>query len=322
MSRVDVFVPCYNYGPFLRECVQSVTSQTGVDVRVLILDDASNDDTSNIGLELTQKDKRVEYRRHPKNIGHISTYNEGLAWASGDFTLLLSADDLLTKGALARAAEVMTAYPEVGLSFGGEIRTTDPNPNSFYQPKAFPFKVLKGPEFLELACKEADNIIPTSTAVVRTDTQHFLGFYRADLPHSGDLEMWLRFGVHGSVALLETKQAYYRLHGQNMSIQYAGIPDLVQRHRAFSLMLAELKDKNQKNDWLFEIYRKQMAWNFFWLGYKFFEKGNIKEFNLCLKMALETWPSCRYTIPWACLICKKIMGPKLWMRVKPFIRIN
>ena len=43
MSSVDVFVPCYRYGHFLRECVKSVLSQSGVSVRVLIIDDASPD---------------------------------------------------------------------------------------------------------------------------------------------------------------------------------------------------------------------------------------------------------------------------------------
>ena len=47
MSRVDVIVPCYNYGRFLRECVESVLSQP-VDVRVLIIDDASTDDTPQV----------------------------------------------------------------------------------------------------------------------------------------------------------------------------------------------------------------------------------------------------------------------------------
>ena len=41
MSRVDVIVPCYNYGRFLRECVESILSQP-VEVRVLIIDDALN----------------------------------------------------------------------------------------------------------------------------------------------------------------------------------------------------------------------------------------------------------------------------------------
>lgn len=43
MSSVDVIIPCSNYGHFLRDCAESALSQSGVDVRVLIIDDASPD---------------------------------------------------------------------------------------------------------------------------------------------------------------------------------------------------------------------------------------------------------------------------------------
>ena len=131
MSRVDVIIPCYRYGHFLRGCVESVLSQEGVDVRVLVLDDASPDHTAEVGEALAREDRRVTFRRHAANRGHIATYNEGLAWATGDYTLLLSADDLLTPGALGRAVAVLEAHPEVVLAYGREIRTADPRPGEF-----------------------------------------------------------------------------------------------------------------------------------------------------------------------------------------------
>src|SRR6185437_3108423 len=99
-----VVIPCYNYGRYLRECVHSVLSQAGADVRVLILDDCSRDATPEIGAALAAEDSRVEYRRHAVNRGHIATYNEGLiGWAAAEYCMLLSADDLLTPSALSRA---------------------------------------------------------------------------------------------------------------------------------------------------------------------------------------------------------------------------
>src|SRR5437867_2134071 len=126
MSRVDVIIPCYKYGHFLSECVKSVLAQEKVEVRALILDDASPDDTEEVAARLASEDSRVVYRRHRTNQGHIATYNEGLDWASGDYLLLLSADDLLTPGALARAASIMDRHPEVGFTFGRAITTPDP----------------------------------------------------------------------------------------------------------------------------------------------------------------------------------------------------
>src|SRR5262249_20690731 len=96
MASVDVFVPCYNYGRFLRDAVGSVLAQEGGAVRVLTLDDCSTDDSGAAGRALAVAAPRVEYRRHAVNRGHTATYNEGVEWAAADCCLLLSADDMLT----------------------------------------------------------------------------------------------------------------------------------------------------------------------------------------------------------------------------------
>ena len=57
MSSVDVVVPCYRYGHYLRQCVQSVLDQSVRDVRVLILDDASPDDTEEVGRALATRSR-------------------------------------------------------------------------------------------------------------------------------------------------------------------------------------------------------------------------------------------------------------------------
>src|SRR5262245_8631151 len=93
---VSVIIPCYNYAEFLPRCVESILDQPGVDVSVLVIDDCSSDDTPEVAARLAAQDPRVSVRRHEVNRGHIATYNEGLEWASGDYIVLISADDLLT----------------------------------------------------------------------------------------------------------------------------------------------------------------------------------------------------------------------------------
>src|SRR3954451_5500613 len=105
MSSVSVVIPCYRYGHFLEEAVSSVLDdQPGVDVRVLIIDDASPDDSAETAMKIAAREPRVEVIVHGTNKGNIATYNEGLLeWAEGDYSLLMSADDRLTPGALQRA---------------------------------------------------------------------------------------------------------------------------------------------------------------------------------------------------------------------------
>ena len=98
MSTVSVVIPCYNYGHFLRDAVASVLeNQPGVDVRVLIIDDASPDGSGETARAIAASDQRVEAVVHSSNRGHIAHSNEGLARhrADGQYSMLMSADDQL-----------------------------------------------------------------------------------------------------------------------------------------------------------------------------------------------------------------------------------
>lgn len=121
---VSVVIPCYNYGRFLADCVEGIVTQDGVDVRILIIDDASTDDSAAIAADIAAGDPRVDLVVHDRNKGHIATYNEGLLeWADGDYSVLISADDKLTPGSLQRATTVLEENPAVGFTYGA-IRCT------------------------------------------------------------------------------------------------------------------------------------------------------------------------------------------------------
>ncbi len=115
---VTVVIPCYNYGHYLAEAVHCALDQNGVDVEVIIVDDASPDGSGQVAQRLADADPRVEAILHETNAGHIRTYNDGLAKARGDFVALVSADDLLTRDCLTRAAALMETHPRVGFVYG------------------------------------------------------------------------------------------------------------------------------------------------------------------------------------------------------------
>ena len=68
MSSISVVIPCYKYGHFLEEAVASVLDdQAGVDVRVLIIDDASPDDSADMARKIAARDPQVEVIIHAAN---------------------------------------------------------------------------------------------------------------------------------------------------------------------------------------------------------------------------------------------------------------
>ncbi len=237
MASIDVIVPCYRYGRFLETCVSSVLEQDGPGVRVLILDDASPDDTPEVARSLVKRDGRVSYIRHTENRGHIATYNEGLDWARSDYTLLLSADDWVLPGALARAVAVMEADANVGFVHGNALELYEDEELPAISEQDRSCVIQSGEEFLR-ECAHANPVV-TCTAVVRTALQKRVGGYRPELPHAGDLEMWMRFAAHAAVGRLNSNQGVYRRHRRNMSLDYSVNPllDLRQREAAIKCFL-------------------------------------------------------------------------------------
>lgn len=242
MSSVSVVIPCYKYGHFLADCVRSVLDeQPGLDVRVLIIDDASPDDSAEAARALAASDPRIEVRVHARNQGHIATYNEGLLeWADGDYAVLLSADDRLVPGALVRAAALLDAHPEAGFCYGRPLRFTHGGPLPKARTRSAGSVVYPGRWWLERRFREGTGCITSPEVVVRTSLQRKVGGYDPKLPHAGDIEMWMRLAAHADVGYVRgADQAFYRVHGANMSTTDFGgqLDDLRQRRVAFESVL-------------------------------------------------------------------------------------
>jgi glycosyltransferase involved in cell wall biosynthesis len=328
LGRIDVIIPCYNYGRFLDHCVHSVLDQVGVDARVLVIDDASPDNTAEVAAALAREDPRVTVIRHSTNKGHIKTYNEGIEWASADYMLLLSADDYLLPGALSRAADLMDAHPAVGFTFGNVIELSGsgnetPIKSIIDVANDSGRRILEGGEFIELS--GTDNLVATCSAVVRTELQKHLGGYREELPHTGDMEMWLRFAAHTSVGFISAYQGVYRQHCANMSTAYyfisdgrltykknGRLADLQQRKSAFDCFSEHCNEEHLCR----RLYRRlsEVA-----VGHASaaFNDGQIEESKQLSEFALALCPEIKSSLGWLRLGCKRWMGARAWRAVRP-----
>src|SRR5262245_43872847 len=302
MPRVDVVIPCYNYGRFLEGCVASALNQEGVDVRVLVIDDASPDDTEAVGRQLAERDPRVTYHRHAVNKGHIATYNEGLLeWAEGDYALVLSADDMLTAGALSRATQLMDAHPEVGMTSGDVIRTTTPDFAAVPAPSAYEVEVIPGAAFIEASCRTLSTGVETVTAVVRTSVQHAVGGYWQERPHAGDQEMGLRFASVSASGRVKAPQGFYRRHGENMSNGYysgLGRRDFDQIRAAFGFFFAKFGARVAERVRLEGLVHQELATQAFYLANEAFNAGDSKQCAELLTEAVDLWPEVRRHRGW------------------------
>lgn len=264
--RVSVVIPCYNYGHYLRECVRSVTqAQPGIELEVIIVDDASTDDSAAIAAALQAEDPRIKLIRHAHNRGHIETFNEGLWAATGEFILLLSADDLATPGALTRAAALLEAEPSVGMVYGTAVHFVDELPPC--RTSGSTWIVWKGVDWLQARCRSGYNVVSSPEVMMRAATLRAIGGYRADLPHAGDFEMWMRSSAVADIGyLVGVDQAYYRQHGLNMHKKMFDIgsargqlTDLGQRWQSFEAVFSGVARDLPERSQLVKTARQTLA---------------------------------------------------------------
>jgi hypothetical protein len=319
MSSVDVIVPCYRYAHYLEQCVHSVLAQEGPAIRVLIIDDASPDHTAEVATALAQLDPRVTFRRHAVNQGHIKTFNEGLAWATADYQLLISADDYLLPGALERAVALMQSHPEVAFTFGKGLLLREDLESRVAPLTAVEGEshVIDGRSFIEF--NAFCNIVMTPTAVIRTSVQKRLGGYRSELPHTADLELWLRLAACGSVGVVGAGQAVYRRHHNNMSLAYrldGRLPDLEQRQTALDMFFRESAFTRPDLKPMQAPVRRALAREALSYAMEALDADSHQTARALESFAARVCPDIAGSASWWMVKCHRILGAKVWKFIK------
>lgn len=324
MSSVSVVIPCYNYGHYLEQAVGSVLDDQGdVDVRVLIIDDASPDGSGEVAKAIAAREPRVEAIVHSTNIGHLSTYNEGLlGWADGDYCVLLSADDRVTPGALARSAALLDAHPEVGFAYGNVLWFQDGGPLPRPRTRPRSWSVWDGRTWLERRFRHGRSGINSPEVVVRTSLQKQVGGYDLRLPHLGDTQMWLRLAARADVGYLRgVDQAYYRRHPNNMSAAYTPMMTFEQDLLAFESVLEECADRLDHPEHLSDLIRRKVAWEALLTAARAYDQGRTEHTPVddLMAFAVDCWPDARTLPIYRTLQLRRTIGARTMPYLRPFV---
>src|SRR6185437_1125380 len=178
-------------------------------------------------------------------LGLIGTANKGLEWADGDYVVLISADDVLVPGALARATTVMEANPMVGMVYGHAPYWHVGSPPPVLKGRWKGTQVWRGADWLRLRCRSGHNCISSPEVVVRTSVQRAVGGYDPSCRHTSDLNMWLRIASVADIAFIRgSSQAIYRVHGDSMWRSHdSPMVDLHERRAAFDAFFTECSSR-------------------------------------------------------------------------------
>lgn len=112
---ITVCIPTYNRSVMLLEAIESVQKQTIKEIKILILDNCSSDDTAEVVTNLSKTDSRVVYYRNEINLGQFGNISKGIELTETKYWSLLMDDDIWSEDFLEHALNGYNMFPEAGL---------------------------------------------------------------------------------------------------------------------------------------------------------------------------------------------------------------
>ena len=200
MPSVSVVISTYNRAKLLPRAIESA-QRAGSDVEVIVVDDASTDETP----ELCAKLENIRYVHLESNGGLANGRNVGIAESASEFIAFLDDDDLRLPGSLDKQLRVLYANPSAALCYGqallADARRQLPT------GEIYPITCPQGDIFWDLL---EHNFIPMPTVLARRSSLLEADCFDTQVNPIEDWDMWLRMSERLLVVALEEPVAIYR----------------------------------------------------------------------------------------------------------------
>lgn len=291
MVCVDIAIPCYQHGHYLRDCVESVLQQGVNDIRLLIIDNASTDNSAEVAHALARKDDRIDVSLHRTNLGPHASFNEGVDWAEADYFMVLCSDDLLAPNSLKDMVDVMERHPDTSFAYGNDVHWRDGEARPDVHASVDDWRIRDGRDFILDRCRAPERYIAAGMVLTRTSAHKKAGHYRRELPHTDDLEMLLRLATFGRVADCQRIFGIKRIHAHNRTHVFLAerTQDLIERHAALESFFS--REGQSMPDWklMRAKGRRGISERAYWCGIKDLAHGRWSGIDL-LKLAIQLSP--------------------------------
>ena len=312
---VSVVVPCYNYGRYLPAAVSSALDQPELELEIIIAENGSTDNSLEIAKELANADSRIQVLTQSTNMPYLENFNYGLRHATGKYSVLLCADDLLAPGSLTRAAALMEAHPEITFTYGHcpRINEIPPTPRTTVRS----WSIWHGADWITQLYRKGRNVIWNPEVLMRASVFRDIGGYNTDHLTAPDMLLWIQAAARGSVGRINgADQGFYRIHGQNMH-QHLAEGWLTELKGAMQVFDTPLKiggvgvDMNQ----LSSLSRRALAARAVRYACAKFDSGYPDDRSLgdaYASFAVETWPEIQNTRRWRVLQSHQASTLPVW----------
>lgn len=198
--KVSVVMPTYNRAFIIREALESALAQAYENFEIVVVDDASTDDTEQVVKNIGSD--KIRYLRHDVNRGCSAAYNTGIKQAKGELIAFLDSDDLWKAGYLERQTKFLDQHPEVDVVFC-DTETREPEgtlPSLMPLMRVFPDLIHRRAGTVEYTvpsrqmylCLLQEIPVKPTAALVRREMFDRVGFFDEGWPSGTDWDLFLR----------------------------------------------------------------------------------------------------------------------------------
>ncbi|MCB2173738.1 glycosyltransferase [bacterium] len=226
MPLVTAIIPNYNHAGFLEQRIRSVLAQTFQDYEVLLLDDASTDNSSEVLERFTGHPRVRDLLLNRENSGNpFRQWNKGVAAANGRYIWMAESDDYADPRLLATLVPILEDNPAVGVAYC-QSRSVDEDNHQLASLKDWTDDLDKQRwaadfiadgrdeccRYLPLKCT-----IPNASAVVfRRSVYEQAGGADDSFRLAGDWMVWSKLLLHADLAFIARELNYFRIHGNTV----------------------------------------------------------------------------------------------------------
>jgi len=230
VPKVSVVIPTYNRSRFLRIAVRSVLNQTFQDFEIVIVDDASSDDTRAVVASLG--DARIKYVRHEQNRRIAGARNTGVSNSLGEYIAFLDDDDEWQPGKLEQQVRML----DVSAPTVGAVYTAFAQVNAASGDVVGIVRPVKRGHILHALCSR--NWVGTaSTVCLRRQCFEEVGLFDESVAFGEEYDMWIRMAHRFDFRYIDDVLVTYGLHAKRLSrhfgVMISGLERQLEKYRSF-----------------------------------------------------------------------------------------
>jgi glycosyltransferase involved in cell wall biosynthesis len=205
---VSIVLPTYNRAKFIGQAVTSALGQTYDDIEVLVVDDGSVDDTSDIiG---TFSDPRLKYIKLASNAGRSSARNKALQMARGNYIAFLDSDDYYLPQKIEMQVQFLNEHPDVDMVYTASACVdTDEGPIQYFYRAPVSGKIYNEIAFFKPLT------ITLPTVMLRRGVLTTVGLFDEQMERFEDTDFWRRVAKHFNIAAIDEVTCHIRSHQGN-----------------------------------------------------------------------------------------------------------